>query len=341
MTYHDRSVLVTGGLGFIGSNLVIRLVELGAKVTIVDCSVEDCGANPHNIRAIAHRVNLIQEDIANASQFRDALAGSDIIFNLAGEISHSHSMRLPERDSWLNATAQLRFLRECAALRPGIRIVFAGTRQIYGAPLYLPVDENHPVQPIDFNGVHKYAACMYHLLWSRSGELDAAVLNLTNVYGPRMAIGLFCQGFLGNFLRRLVRGEPLDVFGDGLQIRDPLYVDDAVEAFLLAGSAPRLPSRMYNIGGPEALPLSRIAALASQKAGTPPPRFREFPPERKAIDIGSYYANSTRIRNELGFRPTVSFEDGIGRSLAYFRRESPHYLDPLHPEPVCTLEAHA
>lgn len=335
--YRKKNVVVTGGLGFIGSNLVIRLVHLGARVTVVDSKVLGCGANEHNVRPVRGDVCLLVRDIADAADFREVLSRSDVVFNLAREISHVHSMRYPERDQQLNAAAQLRFVQECARSVPGIRIVYAGTRQIYGKPQYLPVDEKHPVNPIDINGIHKYSAMMYHLLCARDGTLDTVILNLTNVYGPRMALDAPCQGFLSTHIRLLLLGQPLEMFGDGKQLRDPLFVDDAVEAFLLAGAAPCLPSRVYNVGGPTPLELRQIAEIAHKVVGGPLPIYRPFPPERKTIDIGGYYTDSSRAGRELGWAPALTFSDGIARTVAYYRAELRHYLDPTCHGVQCKL----
>jgi nucleoside-diphosphate-sugar epimerase len=193
-------------------------------------------------------------------------------------------------------------------------------------PRYLPVDERHPIQPVDFNGIHKYAATAYHLLWSDLGRIDARVLCLTNVYGPRLALWLSGQGFLSHFLRRALLDQPIEIFGDGRQLRDPLYVDDAVDAFLLAGAADDPKSRRWNVGGQQALSVAAIAQTISAAAGAPAPVCRPFPAEHEGIDIGSYCSDSSRIRKELGWSPRITFEEGIRRSLEYFQRELPHYL---------------
>lgn len=336
--YHNCRVAITGGLGFIGSNLAERLVGLGAKVTIIDSSVFECGANPYNIDRIAHRVRLIERDISQASSFAAELREVDVIFNLAGDLSHIHSMRFPARDFEINAVAQFRFLEECVRVSPGVRIVYGGTRQIYGAPEYLPVDEKHPVRPTDFNGINKYAASMYHLMWSKTGALDAVVLCLSNVYGPRMALNIPCQGFLGNYVRRLGCGRALEIFGDGEQLRDPVYIDDVVDALLRAGAASRLNARVFNLGGPEALSLREIAAAGMRAAGGQTPiSYRAFPPELKLIDIGSYSSDCMLIARELGWQPQVRFEDGIGRTLAWYASRWRHYLSSMDADPVCTL----
>jgi UDP-glucose 4-epimerase len=321
----------------LGSNLAIRLVNLGATVSIVDAMVDGCGGNVYNIASVADRVRVVRANIGAPRRLRRLIRGASVIFNLAGEISHIHSMRWPRRDALLNGASQLNFLEECARSAPGVRIVYAGTRQVYGVPKYLPVDEDHPINPVDFNGIHKGSALMYHLLYARTKKLDAVVLNLSNLYGPRMALSAPCQGFLANFIRKLMTGRRLEVFGDGRQLRDPVYIDEAVDAFLMAGSIERPPSPVYNVGGPEPLSLSRIAEIASRAAGQDPPTRRPFPPELEIIDIGSYYADTSRIRRELGWKPGIAFEEGIGRTLSFYRAELPHYLESFDSEPVCAL----
>jgi len=334
--FHNRNVVVTGGLGFIGSNVAIRLASQGARVTVIDSAVPGCGANRHNLAAAD--VEVIVEDIAKAPSFAGKLRNADVIFNIAGEISHIHSMQQPWRDAALNAEAHLRFLGELGRVAPGIRVVYASTRQIFGMPCYLPVDEQHPVRPVDFNGIHKYAAAAYHLLYSEMGKVDAVVLNLTNVYGPRMALNIPCQGFLSNFLRRAVFGQTIEIFGDGCQLRDPVYIDDVVSAFLAAGVTQSPGSRYYNVGGPAALPLSRIAEIISSLAGAPAPVLTPFPADRKRIDIGSYASDSSLIGAALGWRPTIEFERGAAASIEFFRAEMEHYLCPKDIAPACPLE---
>jgi nucleoside-diphosphate-sugar epimerase len=335
--FSGKRVLVTGGLGFIGSNLAIRLVRLGARVTVVDPAIEGCGGNDFNLGVVSQDVEILRTSIGEPSSFREAIRASDVIFNLAGEISHIHSMLFPERDLEINTRAQLRFLQACVETVPGVRILYAGTRQVYGIPEYLPVDERHPVNPVDFNGVHKYAATMYHLMLSRMGKLDAVVLRFTNVYGPRMALDVPCQGFLSTFLRKALTGQALEIYGDGRQLRDPLYVDDAVDAMLAAASADSLSSRSYNIGGPEPLPLAGIAAITSRLAGMPRPALMDFPADRKAIDIGSYHTDSSLIAAHLGWKPRVGFADGMERTIRYYRENLGRYLDSSNPNPPCKL----
>ncbi|MDX2153325.1 MAG: NAD-dependent epimerase/dehydratase family protein [Bryobacteraceae bacterium] len=339
MSYRGKCVLVTGGLGFIGSNLVIRLVSAGARVTVVDARVTGCGANPFNLAPVAGDVCLIERDIGDAASFAHAIRRADVVFNLAGEISHVHSMQFPERDLRLNTESQLRFLLACRQEAPGLRVVFATTRQVFGIPEYLPVDERHPIRPIDFNGIHKFAATQYHLLMRRLGELDAVALRLTNVYGPRMSLAAPCQGFLGNFFRRALQGRDIEVFGDGLQSRDVIFVDDVVDAFLLAGAEPRLEHESYNVGARESIPLRDIASSILEAAGGGKVTFRPFPPERKAIDIGSYATNPSLIEGTLGWRPVVPLGEGCARTVEYYRTHLRHYWDS-DAEPCCQLPDH-
>jgi nucleoside-diphosphate-sugar epimerase len=288
--------------------------------------VPGCGANPFNIAPAASNIRVIEACVGDVERLIPALKEAWVVFNLAGEISHSRSMEDPERDLYLNTVTQLRFLMACRAHCPGARILYASTRQIYGKPVYLPVDEQHPVQPIDFNGVHKCAATQYHLLFARRGDLDCCVLRLSNVYGPRMALHLPHQGFLGVYAARALSAEPIAVYGDGTQVRDPLHVDDAVNAFLAVGAAPALKSRVFNVGGPHAITLAEIAAVASREGGQSPVHYLPFPEHLLRTDIGSYRSDFSRLREELGWNPRIAFAEGFRDTLAYFREHREHYL---------------
>lgn len=331
--YPGKRVIVTGGLGFIGSNVAIELARLGAKVTVADSAIDGCGSNVSNLAGVP--VEVITADIGDPARFEGRLREASCVFNLAGEISHSRSMSDPERDLALNTVSQLRFLLACREHCPrNVRILYASTRQVYGKPQYLPVDEKHPIQPVDFNGVHKYAATQYHDLLARTGDLDCMILRLSNVYGPRMALHLPQQGFLGVHIRRALLGEPLLVYGDGEQLRDPVFVGDVVRAFLAAGSAPRPSHRLYNVGGPEALSLQRIArTIAAQGRGSRVETV-PFPPHLLRHDIGSYYTDNTRLQEDLGISPRVLFDDGIRETVAWFRARASQYLEPFGLSPA-------
>jgi len=320
--WKGRHTLVTGGFGFIGSNLVSRLHELGAQVTVIDPCVPGCGGREANLAHLKGSVRIFPIGIEDVDRVPEVFESVDAVFNLAGEVSHSASMRDPVRDLEINTLAQLKFIRTLAQLRPGVRVVYASTRQVCGRPLDLPVREDHPVNPSDYNGIHKRAAEQYHLLHTRLGLLDSVVLRLTNTYGPRLALDVPGQGFLTVFLNRALAGQPIEVFGDGTQLRDPLHVDDAVEAFLLAANRPEPCERVFNVCGPEVLSLHEIALIVQDEAGGGDVRLRPFPPEHRIFDIGSYYGDTSLAAAVLGWKARTPFRDGIRMSLVHFREVS-------------------
>ncbi|MCW5979338.1 MAG: GDP-mannose 4,6-dehydratase [Bryobacteraceae bacterium] len=332
-SYAGRRTLVTGGLGFIGSNLALALARQGALVTVVDSMVDGCGANPHNLDDADGAIDVIHADISDQERMAGILPDQEVVFNLAGEISHSNSVRCPERDLDLNARAHLRFLESCRRYSPSARVIYASSRQVYGAPNYLPVDESHPVQPSDFNGVHKWAAETYHRLFSTVHGLDTISIRLTNTYGPRQALHLPWQGFIGTFVSRALRGDDIVVFGDGAQLRDMMYVDDVTEAFLLAGLTPfreGVKNLLLNISGPRAMPLSEVAetlaeAACEQLHRRPPVRYTPFPDAHRRIDIGSYFGDSTKLQSWTGWRPAIDFRQGIALTLCFFREHGAKY----------------
>ena len=331
-SYTNLPVLVTGGMGFIGSNLVIALVREGARVTVVDSQVPGCGANPANLDPVRDRIRLSTDDMGDVSAMRLLVPGQEIIFNLAGEISHVNSITKPLRDLAINCAAQVQFLDLCRTLNPNATIVYASSRQVYGRPNYLPVDEEHPVNPADYNGVHKHAAEQYHFLLRRHFQVRTSCLRLGNVYGPRQAIYQDCRGFIDTFLRVALEGKPLVVFGDGKQLRGMIYVDDAVDAFLRVGLAGPGVAPVYNVGHPEPASLLEIAQTLSEIVGAPPPQVIPFPPDRLSIDIGDFYQNTERIRRDFGWIPRVGLRKGLQKTVEFFRsqeRRAPH-ADP-HP----------
>jgi len=318
-------VLITGGLGFIGSNLARELVEAGADVTLVDSLIEDYGGNLFNIAGIEDAVHVNISDVRDEHSLRYLVRNQDFLFNLAGQTSHLDSMRDPYSDLEINCRSQLSILEACRHRNPDVKIVFAGTRQIYGRPERLPVDERHPINPVDVNGINKTAGEWYHLLYGEVYGLRVSVLRLTNTYGPRMRVKDARQTFLGYWLRQLVTGEPLQVFGDGLQRRDLNYVDDAVRALLLAATRDEARGQVYNLGDDEVVSLLELADLLVELNGGGAREVVPFPPDRKAIDIGDFYADFGKIQADLGWRPNVSLRDGLAETLAFYREHGPAY----------------
>jgi UDP-glucose 4-epimerase len=324
-SFDGRRAVITGGLGFIGSHLAARLVEQGALVTIVDSLLPTYGGLMHNVREIADQVRVNISDVRDRHAMPALVRDQDFLFNLAGQTSHLDSMIDPETDLEINCRAQLSILEACREHNPTIRIVYAGTRQIYGQPDYLPVDEHHPIRPVDVNGIHKVAGEWYHLLYDRVYGIPATALRLTNTYGPHMRIKDARQTFLGIWIAKAVQDEAFEVWG-GDQLRDFTYVDDAVDAILLAAVTSKETGTVYNLGGMEVVKLRDLAELVVQVAGRGSYVVREFPQERKRIDIGDYYADFGLINSELGWQPRVSLEEGLRRTIDFYRSNLDAYL---------------
>lgn len=325
--FAEKNVLVTGGLGFIGSTLARRLVAFNAHVTLVDSLVPEYGGNPFNVADLGGSVRVNVADVRDVHSMNHLVRGQDFLFNLAGQTCHLDSMRDPHTDLEINCRAQLSILEACRRHNPGVRIVFSSTRQIYGAPRYLPVDEDHPLAPVDVNGVNKLAGEGYHLVYHRAHGLRTSVLRLTNTYGPRMRVKDDRQTFLGVWFRCLLDGEPILVFGDGAQLRDFNFVEDVVDALLLAATDERAVGEVFNLGAPDWLSLKTLAeTLVGLRPGG---EFRlvPFPGDRKRIDIGSYYADFRRIAERLGWRPRVPLREGLARTLEFYRRHAKHYWE--------------
>lgn len=321
----EVKVLITGGLGFIGGNLARRLVSLGADVLLVDSLIPEYGGNLFNIQGIEKRVTVNVADVRDEHSMRQLVRGRDILFNLAGQTSHLDSMADPYTDLEINCRAQLSILEACRRNNPDIRIVYASTRQIYGRPEYLPVDERHLLRPTDVNGINKMAGEWYHILYNNVYGIRTCALRLTNTYGPRMRVRDARQTFLGIWIRNLLRGKDFEIYGDGTQLRDLNYVDDVVDAFLLAACSPRAAGGVLNLGASPPISLKALAELLIQLNGSGRYRTVPFPPQRRSIDIGDYYADFRMATELLGWRPRVTLADGLNRTLQFYREFGRHY----------------
>ena len=320
-------MLVTGGLGFIGSNLARQLATLGADVLLVDSLIPDYGGNPFNIAGFESRLKVNVADVRQRSTMDFLVKDRDVIFNLAGQVSHIDSMRDPETDLDINCRAQLTLLEACRSHNPGTKVVYAGTRQVYGKPATLPVDETHLVRPTDINGINKAAGEYYHLVYDNVFGIRACSLRLTNVYGPRQLIKHNRQGFIGWFIRLAVEGKEIQIYGDGSQLRDFVFVDDVVEAFLRAGAIDAVNGDVFNVGGMEPISHRDLVELLIATAGSGSVRYVEWPPEKKAIDIGSFYSDSTKFTSAVGWRPEIPLREGLRRTIEYYREHLPEYLE--------------
>jgi UDP-glucose 4-epimerase len=325
--YRGRRVLVTGGLGFIGSNLARRLVELGADVLLVDSLIPDYGGNLFNIAGIEHRLRVNVADVRQESTMNYLVRDREVIFNLAGQVSHIDSMIDPHTDLEINCRSQLTMLEACRRNNRTVKVVFAGTRQVYGRPERLPVDETHLVRPTDINGINKAAGEYYHLVYNNVFGVRACSLRLTNVYGPRQLIKHNRQGFIGWFIRLAVEGREIELFGDGSQLRDFVFVEDASDAFLRAGALDACNGEVFNVGGAAPISLRDLVGLLIEVAGSGSVRFVEWPPDKKVIDIGSFYADSSKFTTGTGWRPAVDLREGLARTVAFYREHLPRYVD--------------
>jgi UDP-glucose 4-epimerase len=322
----DARVLITGGLGFIGSRLAIRLAEGGSDVTVVDDMVPNTGANPLHLRTVQAIADVRTGNIGNVALIREAVEGRDYLFNLAALVGHVSSMRQPLDDLDVNARAQLTLLEACRELNPGVRIVHASTRQVYGRPHYLPVDEDHPVAPPDVNGINKLAGELYHQLYHRVYGVRSTVLRLTNTYGPGMRIRDGRLTFLGVWVRSVLEGTPFQVWG-GAQMRDLTWVEDQVDALCVAATTEDSDGAVFNVGGTESVSLLQLAKLLiAANDGVGSYELAEFPEEHRRIDIGDFVADDRRFRTATGWRPTTTLEDGLRATLAYYREHLRDYV---------------
>jgi UDP-glucose 4-epimerase len=329
MDYHGKRILVTGGLGFIGSNLAIRLLDLGASVLVVDSLIPETGANPYNLQPVQDhpRLSVRTVDVRDVLAMQRLVRDRDVIFNLAGQVSHIDSMTDPFTDLEINCRSQLALLEACRHNAPETKVLFASTRQIYGrvADELLPIDERQPPNPVDVNGINKLAGERYHVLYNNVYGLRTSVLRLTNTYGPRMLVKNNRQTAIGWLIRQALDGENITIFGDGRQLRDFTYVDDVVDAFLLAGLSDEANGQVFNVGAIEPVSLREVTELLIEVAGTGSYHLQPFPPERKAIDVGSVYIDDRKLRRVLKWRPKVDLRDGLCRTVEFYRANRVHY----------------
>ena len=322
----NKKILITGGLGFIGSNLARRLVEHGNTITVVDSLIPEYGGNLRNIYDIQDKITVSLSDVRDVAAINNLIKGHDYLFNLAGQTSHLDSMLDPITDLDINAKAQLSILEACRKNNPDIRIVFASTRQIYGKPKYLPVDEKHPRHPVDVNGINKIAGEQYHILYQEVNGIASSVLRLTNTYGPRMRIKDARQTFLGIWIRNLLEGKTIQVFGDGKQRRDYNYIEDVLDALLITATKEEAVGKVYNLGAPNPLSLEDTAKIMCLEIEGSDYQMIAFPEDRKVIDVGDFICDYSAFCNQFGWEPKVNFEEGIQRSINYFKKEIKHYI---------------
>jgi UDP-glucose 4-epimerase len=323
--FESKRILITGGLGFIGSNLAIRLASLGAVVTLVDSLIPEYGGNLYNIDPVKDAVRINISDVRDSYSLEHLVIDQDVLFNLAGQTSHLDSMTDPNTDLEINCRAQLSILEACRKNNPKLRIVFASTRQLYGKPQYLPVDERHPIYPVDVNGINKLAGENYHQLYHNVYGIPTSILRFTNTIGPRMRIKDARQTFVGIWIRNLLQGKPIEVWG-GEQLRDILFVDDAIDALLRAGCDSSATGKIFNVGSDQSVSLLELAETLVRVNGQGEILVKEYPAERKSIDIGDYYTDATLIEQTLGWSSKTDIETALAHTLAFYRENLLHYV---------------
>jgi len=324
--FSGKNVLITGGLGFIGSNLAIKLRSLGANINVVDSMIPEYGGNFFNVDNVKDEIKINISDVRDQHSMKYLVQSQDYIFNLAGQTSHMDSMAHPFVDLDINAKAQLSLLEVCRHYNPEVKVVFASTRQIYGRPDYLPVDEKHLIHPVDVNGINKVAGEWYHILYNNVYGIKACALRLTNTYGPRMRIKDARQTFLGIWVKKLLLGQPIEVWG-GEQLRDFNYVDDVVNALLIAGGdVGSSAGKVFNLGSSEVVSLKFLAEEMIEVNQGGDLIVKKFPRDRKKIDIGDYYSNYSLIKDTLGWQPETSLRQGLEQTISYYREFYEEYL---------------
>ena len=314
---HQR-ILITGGAGFIGSTLALRLANCGSHVTVIDSMIPEFGGNLFNLSDCASKIHINFSDIREPHSLKPLLKDVDVLFSLAGQTSHMDSMTDPYTDLHINCAAQLNLLETCRQVNPDVRIVFASTRQIYGRPNYLPVDEDHPINPVDINGIHKYAAEQYYQMYHNLYQIKSCILRLTNTIGPRMRIKDARQTFVGIWIRRLLEDDPIEVWG-GDQLRDFNDVEDVVDALLTAALTEESYGQVFNLGSEEKVSLLELAERMIDLNGSGKLKIMQFPEQRSKIDIGDYYSSHEKISSLTGWKPKRPLTQTLQGTLDFYK----------------------
>lgn len=318
--YKNKRVLITGGLGFLGSNLALALLGTAKEIILYDALMPMYGGNLFNIKNFKDGVTVIIADIRDAEKMNEAVKGVDFIFNIAGQVSHVDSMIDPFFDLDINCRGNLVLLEACKKYNKDARIIYAGTRGQYGKLDYIPVDEKHKMEPTDIYGVNKMAGEHYHLIYSRAFDMWACSLRINNTYGPRHQMKHGKYGILNWFIRLALDNQAIKVFGEGGQLRDYNYVDDVTEAFLLCGANDKCRNEVYNLGSGKQIKFIDLVKEVIASAGSGKYELVPWPKDREIIEIGDYAANFSKIKNTLGWEPKIFIEDGLQRTCDYYKK---------------------
>ena len=323
--FFGKRVLITGGLGFIGSNLAMRLVSLGADVTLVDNMMPRQGGSLFNVSEIAHRVHINFSDVRNELSMNYLVKDQDYIFHLAGQVNHVESVRNPIQDLDINCRGTLVLLESCRKFNRGARIIFAGTRGEYGKSVKLPVAEDHPTNPKGIYAVTNLTAEKMVLVYRDIHGIEGTCLRITNTYGQRHQMRHDEFGVVNWFIRTAINGEMIPVFGDGKIVRDFLYVDDLVECLLRVASSNVAYGEVFNVGTGVPTSFIDLAKLIVEVAKTGSHGFTEFTQERKEVEPGDYYTDISKIKGMVGWEPQVGLRKGLERTIEFYRKYKSYY----------------
>lgn len=324
-SYRGKQVLITGGLGFMGSNLAISLVENGAEVTLLDCFLEHHGANKFNIKEIVDQVEVIKGDIRDSEICSKAVAKKDLIFNIAGQTSHVDSMVDPFLDNDINTRGHLVLLEACRSFNPEVKVVYCGTRAQYGVPAYTPVDEACPTVGIDIYGADKQVGEQYHFLYQTICNLRAVSLRVNNTYGMRHQMKHAKYGVQNFLLRLAMEDKKIQIYGEGSQLRDLNFVSDVVDAFMLAGIKEEANGQVYNLGSENPVSFKVLVENLIEASGRGSYEHVPYPEDREKIETGDYVADIGKIRRQLGWEPRVSLFDGLRLTVDFYEKYQKHY----------------
>ena len=322
--WKGKRVLITGGLGFIGSNLARRLVSLRAEVLLVDAMVPGFGGNMFNIQQIQKQVRVNFCDVRECYSMNYLVRDQDVIFNLAGSFNYLDAVEDPWRDLELTCRGALSLLEACRNNNPFAKVVFTGNRSQYGRIDSLPVREDQVRRPLQINAINNIAAEEYHILYNNVHEVKTTCLRLTNTYGPRHQMRHHKQGVVNWFIRLIIENREVPIFGDGRQVRDINYVDDVVEALLLAAMSEKANGQVYNLGG-EPIALLDLVKIMIDLTGKGGYRFMEYPDQFRVFDSGDYVADYGKIKKDLGWKPKVSLRHGLAKTFEYYAKYKKHY----------------
>lgn len=321
-----KKVLITGGLGFIGSNLAIKCLELGAEVCILDNLMPDTGANYHNIAGFEEKLEIVEGDIRNSVLMNEIVKEKDIIFNLAAQVSHVLSMENPLLDVDINCRGQIILLEACRMNNPSVKIVYTGTRTQTGSVEGGVIKEIMRDNPSDIYGAGKLASEIYHLIYYKAYGLKTTSLRLTNIYGPRAQIKNPKYGVVNWLIGKAIRGEDLTIFEPGTQLRDILHVDDVVDAMILASEKDEANGEVFLLGSGKGISLIEIANDIVKSVGNGKVRLVPWPPERKNIEVGDAVLDCGKIKEKLGWEAKIGFEEGMKRTIEFFEKNLNRYL---------------